>query len=185
MEKPAQEIDAVVHMLTCAANPDIQKAAIQRFYTSDAGFRHPLCYIPPAHNSREDILGVYQWYRIMSPHIELVIHDVVYAPEHKRLFLDVTQKFHIRWNPFPPAPANLFVHLTLREENGLFYIAFQEDLYRPDDILALLIPPLAGPVRVGLRAAAFASNIAAHIGQLVFGVWLPRKARGSGAPVDG
>ncbi len=78
MEKPAQEIDAIVRMLTSAASPDIQKAAIQRcaythyhscpkpnlrwfrFYTSDAGFRHPLCYIPSAYNSREDILGVYQ-----------------------------------------------------------------------------------------------------------------------------
>lgn len=60
MEDPIKEITGVVHELTSTASPDIQRAAVYKYYAPNAGFHHPLTYIEPGVLSRESILGVYQ-----------------------------------------------------------------------------------------------------------------------------
>ncbi|KAJ7074811.1 hypothetical protein C8F01DRAFT_35339 [Mycena amicta] len=172
MQNPASEIGAVVTLLTAAAAPDIQKAAFLRYVTPDAGFRHPICSVVPGPGSREKLLGIYQWYRILSPHIEITVNNVVHDPANHLLLLDVVQSFSLRLSPFKPVPARLLVRLTLREgaDDGLHYIAFQEDFYHPDDFMSLLIPPLAPFVRLGLSWTGTASDIYAKFGQLL-GFW--------------
>ncbi|KAJ7485143.1 hypothetical protein B0H11DRAFT_2018273 [Mycena galericulata] len=181
MENPASEVSAVVSLLAAAAAPDIQQAAFRRYLTSDAGFRHPLCNVAQGSGSRDRVLGIYQWYRILSPHIDITVKSVVYDKENNVILLDVVQLFHIRLSPFKPAPAKLLVRLTLREENGLHYIAFQEDFYHPDDFMSLILPPLAPVIRTGLSVTATASDIYAKIGQLL-GFWSigsgPTESRG-------
>ncbi|KAJ7764901.1 hypothetical protein B0H16DRAFT_1526144 [Mycena metata] len=187
MQHPSSEVGAVVSLLTAAAAPDIQKAAFLKYLTPDAGFRHPLCHVTPGPGSRDRVLGIYQWYRIMSPHIDITVKSVVHDTANNVLLLDVVQKFHLRFSPFSPAPSRLLVRLTLREENGLHYIASQEDFYHPDarihsatEFMSLLIPPLAPVIRVGLSVAATASDIYAKIGQLL-GFWAanaPSEAHG-------
>ncbi|KAJ7641511.1 hypothetical protein FB45DRAFT_825784 [Roridomyces roridus] len=168
MEDPVGEVSKVVSLITTAASPDIQKAAFLRYFTSDAGFRHPLCNVTPSPGSRDKLLGIYQWYRIMSPHLDLTVTSVV---QHNNvLLLDIVQKFHLRLSPLKPAPARLLVRLTLREENGLHYIAFQEDFYHPDDFMAMLIPPLSPVIRAALSATSIMSGIYAKVGQLL-GFW--------------
>ncbi|KAJ6524442.1 hypothetical protein DFH09DRAFT_1189594 [Mycena vulgaris] len=170
MQHPSSEVGAVVSLLTAAAAPDIQKAAFHRYLTSDAGFRHPLCNVTPGPGSRERLLGIYQWYRILSPHIDITVKSVVHDTDNNTLLLDVVQVFHLRLSPFKPAPSRLLVRLTLREENDLHYIAFQEDFYHPDDFMSLITPPLAPVIRTGLSVTATASDIYAKIGQLL-GFW--------------
>ncbi|KAJ7021432.1 hypothetical protein C8F04DRAFT_1140809 [Mycena alexandri] len=170
MQHPSSEVGAVVSLLTAAAAPDIQKAAFLKYLTPDAGFRHPLCNVTPGPGSRDRVLGIYQWYRIMSPHIDIAVKSVVHDTVNNVLLLDVVQHFHLRFSPFRPAPSRLLVRLTLREENGLHYVAFQEDFYHPDDFMSLLIPPLAPVIRTGLSVTATASDIYAKIGQLL-GFW--------------
>ncbi|KAI0313793.1 hypothetical protein OF83DRAFT_500961 [Amylostereum chailletii] len=171
MQDPAREISAVVKMLTTAPSATIQQTALARYYTSDAAFRHPICTVPSAHRSRDSILAIYQWYRVMSPKIEMDIRSVVYDSENHVLFVDCAQKFHIRFSPFRPVPARLLVRLTLREENDLWYVCQQEDFYHPEDFVALLVPPLIPPIRFALRAATFASYLGTRSAQLVFGQW--------------
>ncbi len=81
MENPENEIKNVVTMLTAAANPDVQKAAVEqyvlhstfsvydhvlngfthsRYYASNAEFHHPLCAVGAGRNSRDSILGILQ-----------------------------------------------------------------------------------------------------------------------------
>ncbi|KAJ7119646.1 hypothetical protein C8R44DRAFT_624713 [Mycena epipterygia] len=180
MQHPSSEVSAVVSLLTAAAAPDIQKAAFHKYLTSDAGFRHPLCHVASRPGSRDQLLGIYQWYRIMSPNIDITVKSVVHDTENNVLLLDVVQKFHIRFSPFQPAPSRLLVRLTLREENGLHYISFQEDFYHPDEFMSLLIPPLAPVIRTGLSVTATISDIYAKIGQLL-GFWSvgsPPQSRG-------
>ncbi|KAJ7764879.1 hypothetical protein B0H16DRAFT_1526062 [Mycena metata] len=180
MQHPSSEVGAVVSLLTAAAAPDIQKAAFLKYLTPDAGFRHPLCHVTPGPGSRDRVLGIYQWYRIMSPHIDITVKSVVHDSANNVLLLDVVQKFHLRFSPFSPAPSRLLVRLTLKEENGLHYIASQEDFYHPDEFMSLLIPPLAPVIRAGLSVAATASDIYAKIGQLL-GFWAaiaPSEAHG-------
>ncbi|PBL00218.1 hypothetical protein ARMGADRAFT_368641 [Armillaria gallica] len=132
MQRPAHEISAVVSLITTAVTPEIQQAGIQRYFTPDAGFRHPLCAVSPGPGSRERVLGIYQWYRVMSPKLEPEVKSVVYDKEQGILILEVVQSFHFRLSPFKPAPSRLVVRLTLKEVDRLYYIAFEEDFYHPD-----------------------------------------------------
>ncbi|KAI0260378.1 hypothetical protein BC834DRAFT_549278 [Gloeopeniophorella convolvens] len=174
MNNPEKEIEKVVQRLTTSATPDDQRSAFQRYFTSDAGFRHPLCSVEPAHNSRDAVLAIFQWYRIMSPRIDLSVDDITYDAAKQQLFLNISQVFHIRFSPFPPAKTRLLTRLTLREEGGRYYIVFQEDFYHPDDFQALLTPPLVWPTSLVLRVGGFVSGIFARIAQAAFGEWRPR-----------
>lgn len=76
MQDPRNEITSVIILLTTAVSPDIQRATLNKYFTPDAGFRHPLCRVDPSYGSRESLLGVYQWYRVMSPKIEASVEHV-------------------------------------------------------------------------------------------------------------
>uniref|UniRef100_D8Q780 SigF-like NTF2-like domain-containing protein n=2 Tax=Schizophyllum commune (strain H4-8 / FGSC 9210) TaxID=578458 RepID=D8Q780_SCHCM len=174
MENPAEDIHGVFNALTMAANADVQRAAVNKYFLPNAGFRHPLCRVEPGFLSRDNILGVYQWYRIMSPILEAEIIDVVFHPDKNVMYLEGSQKFHIRLSPFAPAPARIIIRLTLQKDqfSGLYYIAQQEDFYHPDDFINLLVPPLAPFIRLALDGAGVVSNICAKVGQVV-GYWRP------------
>ena len=68
-------------------------------------FRHPLCAVSHAPHSRDAMLSILQWYRIMSPVLSVHVNGVTYDAEKHAAFLDITQVFHIRWSPLKPAPA--------------------------------------------------------------------------------
>ncbi|TDL20935.1 hypothetical protein BD410DRAFT_790288 [Rickenella mellea] len=106
MEDPQREISQVVKMLTTAVKPDIQQQALERFFVSNAGFNHPLCAVQPGPESRKRILAIYQWYRNLSPHITLEVDSVVYDAEKYKMYLDITQQFHLFISPFKPSPAH-------------------------------------------------------------------------------
>lgn len=122
MEDPAKEIATVASLVTAAINPEIQKASVlkyvvnlsigvanqpceSRYYAPDISFRHPLCAVKSGPNSRDAILSILQWYRVMSPAISVHVNSVTYDEEKHTAFLDITQTFHIRWSPLNPAPA--------------------------------------------------------------------------------
>ncbi|KAF5345033.1 hypothetical protein D9758_010463 [Tetrapyrgos nigripes] len=170
MQDPEKEISSVLLQLTTTSSADVQKAVIEKYFCSDVGFRHPLCYVPPIDESREMLLGIYQWYRVLSPKIEAYVQSVVYDKERDILLLDVFQTFHIRLSPLKPSQSRLLVRLTLKEVDGLRYIAFQEDFYHPDDFMRLLIPPLAPLLRACLSTASFASTVYAKTAQFL-GFW--------------
>ncbi|KAG9225443.1 hypothetical protein CCMSSC00406_0002946 [Pleurotus cornucopiae] len=188
MQNPEQEIRDVVKNLTTAPSPDVQKATAHRYLTHDAGFRHPVCAVKPQPGSRDTVLGVYQWYRVMSPKLELDVKSVTYNQEESMIVLDIVQTFHIFISPFKPAPSRLMVRLTLREENGLHYIAMQEDFYHPTDLMALLVPPLVPVVYLILLITGIACNAYARLAQTL-GYWEPTETsagagRGDGAESD-
>ncbi|KAF7329229.1 hypothetical protein MKEN_00183600 [Mycena kentingensis (nom. inval.)] len=172
MQNPVADIGGVVSLLSAAAAPDIQTAAFRKYLTPDAGLKNPLCSVAPGQGSRDKVLSVYEWYRILSPRIDIEVKSVVYDEPNHILLLDVAQTLHLRGSPFAPAPARLLVRFTLRDDatDGLHYIALQEDFYHPDDFTALLFPPLVPLVRLGLSMTASASAIYAKCGQLL-GFW--------------
>ena len=110
----------------------------------------------------------------MSPTITLDIRSVTYNPSRHELFLDITQQFHIRWSPLTPTPARLLTHLTLSpsvDDPKLFVISMQEDFYHPEELTALVVPPLAPLAQLMLRAGSLTSNVNAYVFSL-FGKWL-------------
>ncbi|RDX39712.1 hypothetical protein OH76DRAFT_1330941, partial [Lentinus brumalis] len=155
MENPANEITNVIKLVTAAVNPEIQKAAVLQYYARDMSFRHPLCIIPSAFDSRDAMLPILQWYRMLSPMIKGDVSSVTYDEEKHIVFLDVTQIFHIRSSPLNPAPARY----VYRPRSCVYLIEEQEDFYHPDDLMALLAPPLISVVRLALRTATFACKV--------------------------
>ncbi|KAI0668271.1 hypothetical protein C8Q78DRAFT_980794 [Trametes maxima] len=189
MENPAEEIVNVATLVTAAINPEIQKETVYKYFVPDMSFRHPLCAVSPSPNSREAFLSILQWYRVLSPMLSVRVTSVTYDKEKNSIFLDVTQTFHIRWSPLKPAPGRLVVHLTLRPSPSptdpnktVYFIASQEDFYHPDDLTALLVPPLVPLVRGALHAATLACRVQAKVfGAL--GYWSVRDGEG-GKGVD-
>jgi hypothetical protein len=96
MENPVKEIKSVVYQLTATNSPDIQKAALESYMTSDVAFRHPVCSVKSGPHSRDTVLGIYQyvhldfisienvfmqlsfcrWYRVLSPKIDIQVESI-------------------------------------------------------------------------------------------------------------
>lgn len=68
----------------CQGTADEQRRTLDRYFTPDAEFVHPFCVAPsfgkgalrriPLLNrlsSRDVVRGIYQWYRMLSPKIEM------------------------------------------------------------------------------------------------------------------
>lgn len=69
------EVPTVISLLT-QSPPSLQEKTIERFFVPSAAFVHPLCRIGSFKGSRWVILKIYQWYKILSPRIELEVHSV-------------------------------------------------------------------------------------------------------------
>jgi len=177
MEHPAEEIEQVILTCTSAINPEVQKAAIEKYYAPDAEFHHPMCSVSSSATSRQRILGIYQWYRVMSPQLKVEVKGVTYNSSTNEVFAEVVQVFHIRWSPFRAAPSRLMVHLTLGpsvEDPNSQVIKIHEDFYHPEDFAALIIPPAAPLIRLLLWAGTSASNLNAHMFRAL-GFWATRE----------
>ncbi|KAH9961938.1 hypothetical protein BC827DRAFT_247474 [Russula dissimulans] len=177
MEHPEEDIRKVLKLFTMAASPEIQQAAVQKYFTTDASFRHPIFSVSPATNSREGVLGIYQWYRITSAHLELSVNKITYDAGNSTLFLDTSLVSRMRFSPFPPARISVLTRIILQEEAGRHYIASLEDFIHPADLCAMMIPPFAKPVSLFLRFGGFMCGLYARIVQSLFDVWRPRREK--------
>ncbi|KAG2011647.1 hypothetical protein CC2G_011740 [Coprinopsis cinerea AmutBmut pab1-1] len=172
MENPETDIERVVLDLTTGQSPEVQKSAVETYMTQDVAFRHPVCCVDSGPNSRDIVLKVYQWYRMLSPRVSLKVNGVVFDSSQQLLYLDMTQWFRLFFLPVQAAPARLVSRVELRKVNNLYYIQRQEDFYHTADFTNLLIPPLAPLVRLWLTLAAIFSYFAATVGQQL-GYWVP------------
>jgi len=90
MEDPVKEIPAIIRGLT-TLSPAHQSHIIEKYYLPTASFHHPMCYVPsfclwkqgsegssgkPQIDSRMFIKGIYRWYKILSPTIEMTVQSV-------------------------------------------------------------------------------------------------------------
>ncbi|EGN97700.1 hypothetical protein SERLA73DRAFT_184505 [Serpula lacrymans var. lacrymans S7.3] len=172
MQNPQREIVQIAQLLTSSAESDAQQKAVLNYFTTNASLRDPLCVVESSPNSRDTILGVYQWYRILSPNTRSNIQSILYDRELDLIDLEIVQVFKARFSPFKPAESRFLIRLSMREDNGLHYIARQENFLQPDDVLNILIPPLAPLLRLGLNAAAIVYNMNARALQAT-GLWKP------------
>ncbi|KAH9869223.1 hypothetical protein IAQ61_006428 [Plenodomus lingam] len=76
MDDPVAEIPHVIHLLT-QSPPSTQHNAIERYFTPNASFTHPFVRTGSWSHSRVMIAGIYRWYKIMSPRIEIGVDSVV------------------------------------------------------------------------------------------------------------
>ena len=60
--------------------------------------------IEPAPDSRAVLLGILDWYRLLSP-VRVRVDRVAYVAEAQTAFVDSTQVFCVRWSPLGTAAA--------------------------------------------------------------------------------
>lgn len=100
MEDPASEISGIIHNL-CEAPSVVQRKTIETYFLPDASFVHPFCYLPSSPTSRKRLLGIYQFYKILSPQVRIDIHEVTYHPSpgsdpnRASMYVDMSQWFRI------------------------------------------------------------------------------------------
>ncbi|KAJ6016141.1 hypothetical protein N7540_010732, partial [Penicillium herquei] len=145
-----EEIPTVIRLLTQSV-PSLQQKAIERFFTRDAAFYHPFCRVPSFKESRWYVLKIFQWYKVMSPRIEIEIHSVAFDEANLKLYVHMSQIFSIWLVPFHVAPVTLTTVLDLTTDSSqsdthpnsdqtLYYIQRQEDLYQTSEFIKFLLP---------------------------------------------
>ncbi|KAL4963483.1 uncharacterized protein BDV14DRAFT_90481 [Aspergillus stella-maris] len=144
MEDPVNDISKVIHLLT-QSPPSLQETTIDRFFTPNASFTHPFCRVWSYDGSRWAVKKIYQWYKIMSPHIDLTVKSVAYDKDNLKLYVSMHQVFSIWVIPFHTAPVNLTTVLSLTTDADAdgkkrYYITKQEDLYQTDEFIKFVVP---------------------------------------------
>lgn len=86
----AQEIASVIDTLT-KGSPQQQEDTLNTYFLPNASFIHPFCRVPSFSqgsiplardlDSRWLILGIYRWYRTLSPRIDLTVDSAGTLPE--------------------------------------------------------------------------------------------------------
>lgn len=72
MDNPIRDCHSVIHNLT-QGDSRTQQETLEKYFTYNASFYHPFCSV---NNNRHAILRIFQWYKILSPHIELEVQSV-------------------------------------------------------------------------------------------------------------
>lgn len=145
MDDPVHEIAGVIRSLT-QTSPSIQRETVNQYFTSNASFLHPFCrtgsfYLNDTINSRNLIQGIYRWYKIMSPQIDLEINSIAYDPKSLTIYAHITQDFRIWTAPFYRAHVNLVTVLQLVQEkkSQKYLIQSQNDLYQVNEFVRFFL----------------------------------------------
>ena len=213
-----REIPDVIRELT-TTSPSIQLSTILRYFTPRASFTHPFCRTGSFNiassrlplvssvssntaskprsfefSSRQLIIQVYRWYKIMSPRIELTVNSVAFDKERMLLYVGIHQLFKIQAVPFYRAAVSLTTVLTLthdpagqerperqlerevtKQDRSKYYIQSQNDLYQTSEFIKFALPWGIGMAAVVIWG--FVATFFCVIGAVVFApvTWLEER----------
>ncbi|KXT15579.1 hypothetical protein AC579_9964 [Pseudocercospora musae] len=179
MDDPVKDITPIIHRLT-QGSPQQQKDTINYYFTENASFTHPFCRTGSFEGSRYFIHNIFQWYKIMSPQIDLTVNSVAFDEQHFVLYVNISQIFSIWFIPFHRSPVTLTTQLQLVRrpaEPRKYYIQSQNDLYQVDQFVKFFAPWNIGTTLVILWHfwATFFCVIGAQLGR-PFTAYLQRKS---------
>ena len=72
MQDPKKEIIDIICKLCTTRDANELEGTVKKYFVEDAKFSHPLCRA----NSRNEILGLFQWYRLASPKTHIDVSSV-------------------------------------------------------------------------------------------------------------
>ncbi|KAK0672306.1 hypothetical protein QBC41DRAFT_243954 [Cercophora samala] len=114
MDHPVRDIKHVIRSLT-QGSAEEQAQTISKYFAKGASFTHPFCRVPsfkdrriPLTNitnldSRAAIIGIYRWYKLLSPRISISINSVSFDQKTNTLYVRLNQDFSIWFLPFHKA----------------------------------------------------------------------------------
>ncbi|KAF9524213.1 hypothetical protein CPB83DRAFT_861629 [Crepidotus variabilis] len=172
MNNAWDDVSRVVQEICGAKSPEAQKMAIERYYTSDVYFKNPVCEIQSGEKSRDALVSVLQWYRILSPQVDIKIDGQAYNEQQDQhaIYLDISQTFKPFFLPISPKVSKITRRLRLRRQGNQVYICAHEDFFHTDDMIGFLLPFLIPVVSAGMRTNTFVSIMMTKMAQ-TFGFW--------------
>lgn len=132
MNDPVSEIETAINHCAAATSADAQILAFSRYFLPDASFLHPFCYVGHGPDSRFRIVQVYMFYRAVIPRTSFQIQSVAFDARNLHLYVRLIQRPEI-WglSRFVVPDLPMLIHFTLREVEGKYLIAEQEDNIQP------------------------------------------------------
>ncbi|KAF8556387.1 hypothetical protein OG21DRAFT_1409237 [Imleria badia] len=159
MQDPKKEISGVIRTLCTTRDANQLQATVEKYFAPDAKLLHPLCKA----NSRNEILGAFQWYRLASPETQIKVLSVMYDNDLNVLVVEVQEKLNVWFVPLPNEGGRMVVRLQLKKINGLHYITLEEDLTHPMDQIGFLASPFLPLTAMCLRLGCLLSNLGACV----------------------
>ncbi|KAK3170720.1 hypothetical protein OEA41_002802 [Lepraria neglecta] len=124
MEDPQSEIPRIIHLLT-QSPPSLQRATLEKYFTPNASFTHPICRTGSFEGSRWLIWCIYRWYKILSPRIVLEVDSVgayFSIPTRDKLLGPLGEnQWNVGWSE-TSANVNLILYVSLHQLFHLFFI---------------------------------------------------------------
>jgi len=122
--------------------------------------------------SRDYVLGVYQWYRVLSPSAYVEVDSCTYDAEQRVAYLNIRQFFQPFFSPFSPSPSQLLVrlHFSQSPSDGKYYIVSQDVFLEPEGIINMFLPPLSPFVTFLKHVATRICSLNAALFRF-FGIW--------------
>ncbi|KAI8963815.1 hypothetical protein F5Y11DRAFT_130649 [Daldinia sp. FL1419] len=179
MDHPEKQIQHIIRSLTQYSRSE-QWATLEDYFLPDAYFVHPFCRVPSftdykvpftdlTINSRQLVFYIYQWYRILSPDIQLTIDSTSFDKNKNLLYVTLRQTFTLWFVPFSLWQANVKLVTVLElqqlstdkndrplldqtpttadgdQASGskfpkLYFIKGQQDHYQVEDFLKFIAP---------------------------------------------
>lgn len=133
MDYPEQQIQHIIRGLTQYSRDD-QWSILEDYFLPDAYFVHPFCRVPSfgdykipftnlTTNSRQFVFFIYQWYRILSPDIQLSIDSTSeFAPIQQQMMKLVLNNWLLIYQGFDKNKNLLYV--TLRQTFTLWFVPY-------------------------------------------------------------
>ncbi|CCG83620.1 Predicted protein [Taphrina deformans PYCC 5710] len=100
MNNPELEIKAIVLALTESDDAAKHKATVDKYFSKDASFVHPLCTVESGPNSREELKNIYAVYKFFTRDIHIDIQKVTIDSNCTRAVIELEESLSASFLPF-------------------------------------------------------------------------------------
>ena len=129
------ELRDVVLRLTENNDPKSHKATVDKYFTTDAGFQHPLVTVPSGPGSREQLKNVYAVYKYATRDIEIDIQRITVDSNATRAVVELEESLSARHVPLLRVKKLKIITIldfVRGKDDGKLYIKNQYDAFPID-----------------------------------------------------
>lgn len=99
MNNPELELKPIIYALTENNDAKKQKATVDKYFSSDCSFVHPLCTLDSGPNSREQLKGIYAVYKYFTRDIHIDIQKITIDSNCTRAVVELEESLSASFLP--------------------------------------------------------------------------------------
>ncbi|KAJ6790438.1 hypothetical protein PWT90_03016 [Aphanocladium album] len=127
MDSPANDIEKIIKTL-CQGSASEQDEALHTYFLPDAGFVHPLCWVPRFSNIAVPFFGsinslwivqcIYRWYITFAPNLDIEILSTAFDEKNSILYATAQQSLTVWFFPIYSVTVKLTTVLKLEKRQS-------------------------------------------------------------------